>query len=203
MKDEKERFKTYQKISKILFVIFLILLCLSLLFYRIQIVSAPMVFRKLLGIPIVFFEFLFFSSYIIYIVVTTVYVFRNYKKFLFFNLIAISLITISFTLTITGFCFEKGRYLNKQEIIDTAFKRMVEICKKERKYECLIYEDIKQKYPQCFSENISDKCIIQEDNNKYFTVYRIKKTILIFSLHHFFSMDFSPILFMQIFYTEK
>jgi hypothetical protein len=191
MEEQKEKkLKTHQKISKILFVIFLILSCLSLLFYRIQIVSIPIIFRKLLGVPIVFFEFLFFPSYIIYIIIATAYVLKSYKKFLFFNLIAICLITIFFVLNVTDFCFKKGRYLNQQEIVDAAFKRMVETCKKEHKNECLIYEDIQQKYSQCFNENISDECIAQEGNNKYFTVYRIEKNYTYFFPASFFFPGF-------------
>jgi hypothetical protein len=185
--DEKRRknIAIHHNISKIFFIAFLILFCFSLLSLHTGIILVPEIIRKPFGLLMIIFEFLILPAYIVYLIASTVIVFQSYKKILFFNAIAILIIIVYSILNLTGFCFEEGRYLSKREIIDTAFERMEKICKKEQQATgCPTYEEIRQKYPQCFGENISNECTdkvsqysskFNKTFNTYFTVYRLEK----------------------------
>jgi hypothetical protein len=152
-----KRFETHQKTSKSLFILFLILFCL-LMSARVEIIfPMPLIVELIL----LAFHLIFFPIYIIYIIVSITIVFIVYRTIFIFNVIAILIITIYLALNLTGFCYKEFRYLSKQEIVDAAFEHTLKVCNENKKHndECPSYQEIKQQYPQCFGDNISDGCI--------------------------------------------
>jgi hypothetical protein len=101
----------------------------------------------------------------------------DYKRIFIFDVIGALITVVYLTLNLTGFCYEEFKYLSKQEIVDAAFERTLKACN-ENKYndKCPSYQEIKQQYPQCFGENMSDSCIDMNETKAYTrTVYKIEK----------------------------
>jgi hypothetical protein len=125
------------------------------------------------------FSSIYFAAYFIFTTITTFYMTIKYKKFLHPSSIGFITITIFLFLIFTGFCFKSGKYLSKNEIIDTAIKINIQWqCQEEYKHKyigdnvttwsyvqddvdkkCSIsLEGIKQEAPQCFTNKRADTC---------------------------------------------
>jgi len=182
--DEKKRKKLikHQKISKVLFIIFIISFCTMLSsWYYFSILPLYSI-----GIFALIFMWLLFPAYLFYLIVSTIFSFRTYKIVLKFNAIAISILVIFATISNSGFCYKEKRFLDKSEIIDGGLKYVIKSCKKseENDIQCpTTLAELKETYPQCFGQNLSDKCIVKiEYLNTYsnktlktdFTVYQLE-----------------------------
>jgi hypothetical protein len=132
-------------------------------------------FPQLAGLIFFGFHFLFFPTYIVCIIIFIIIGLSDYKRIFIFDVIGALITVVYLTLNLTGFCYKEFKYLSKQEIVDVAFERTLEACNKYNDA-CPSYQEIKQQYPQCFGENMSDSCIDMHETKAYTrTVYKIEK----------------------------
>jgi hypothetical protein len=118
------------------------------------------------------FGFDFYTPYVAYLIIHTLFVYIFYKKILKFNIIAFILIFIIAILNYTGFSYPKGRYLTKAEQIDIGLKGYLHtVCydyeRKHKKEKCpYTFEKLKEEYPQCFTDERPDDCELYQYRRK-------------------------------------
>jgi hypothetical protein len=176
--DEKRQksLAIHHKISKVLFIIFIILFC-TMLLSRFYFDILPHFFIFFIT---VIFMWLLFPAYFFYLIISTIFNFANYRTILKFNAIAISILVIFATISSSGFCYKEKRFLSQSEIIDSGLEYAIKNCKKEADVPCpTTLATLKETYPQCFGQNLSDKCVVQiEYYSQYLQeVRKIKYTI--------------------------
>jgi hypothetical protein len=120
------------------------------------------------------FSSIFYTPYVVYLIIHTLFVYIFYKKILKFNIIAFILISIIAMLNYTGFSYPKGHYLSKAEQIDIGLKGYLHtICYdhvwiKDKEKECpYTFEKLKEQYPQCFTDERSDVCELYRYRKKH------------------------------------
>jgi hypothetical protein len=171
--EEQKKYLKYQKISIVLFCIFILAILLIInQFFKIYII------KDLFAISFIFFLTIFYIPiYFIYITILTFYIYFKYSKIFNLNSIVFLIFVITLMLHCTGFCFKEMRYLSKGELIDIKLQSSINSnCDAEykakydinmeinqpidAKKECSIsFESIKMEAPQCFTDNRADVCI--------------------------------------------
>ncbi|MDR0467567.1 MAG: hypothetical protein LBG67_01805 [Campylobacteraceae bacterium] len=159
-------FKKHFNFSKVSFFVFLI----SFIFYLyVKIFNDAADGDFVMAI----YAFIFYIPYVVYIILHSIFVFMVYKKPLKYNIISFIIIVITATLNYTGFSYPNLKYLSKAEQIDIGLlKYKYNFCYdngyKNIKKECPYYnlDDLKQEYPECFTNDRPDKCRLYEYKNK-------------------------------------
>ncbi|MDR3178368.1 MAG: hypothetical protein LBT96_05240 [Campylobacteraceae bacterium] len=151
------------------------------------------------------FSSIFYTPYVVYLIIHTLFVDIFYKKILKFNIIAFILIFIIAMLNYTGFSYPKGHYLSKAEQIDIGLKGYLHtICYdhvwiKDKEKECpYTFEKLKERYPQCFTDERPDVCELYRYRKKYSfhplgytivgAVYSKKLYNMTTSLHYYYDV---------------
>jgi hypothetical protein len=159
--------KKHISFSKISFIIFI----LSLVFYlymKIYHGSGGDFFMF-------FFGFIFYTPYVAYLILHTLFIHIFYEKILRFNIAAFALIFIVAILNYTGFSYPKVSYLTKAEQIDIGLEKgyLYTICYDngwygDKEKECpYTLKKLKEEYPQCFTDERPDDCKLYQYRKNY------------------------------------